>query len=197
MVSDALLIFLPLRTLHVLKNQPSLRRRLQFTFAASALTTCASIATGVFNWLGVEFWYALVVELEVHIIFPTLLALLTVSFTHPSMQVWLSIIVCNLAVLAGALFKLIGRYSSTKPKGTIYSSRGRRVGVVPLPRVSPRTGLDGASDDVRFRVVELSKVDVTVDLELSDVSTMSMTRTKSPSLPPTTMFDREQTDLGV
>jgi hypothetical protein len=197
MLSDALLIFLPLRTLHVLKNQPSLRRRLQFMFAASALTTCASIATGVFNWLGAEFWYVIVVELEVHISFPTLLALLTVSFTHPSMQVWLSIIVCNLAVLASAFFKLIGRYSSTKPKGTIYSSRGRRVGVVPLPKVPPRTELDGANDDEGSRVAELSKMDVTIDLELSDVSTTSITRTKSPSLPPTTMFDREQTDSGV
>jgi hypothetical protein len=85
MLSDILLIFLPLRTLRVLKNQPSLRRRLQFMFAASALTTCASIATGVFNWLGVTFWYIIVVELEVHIFFPTLLALLTVCFTFPGL----------------------------------------------------------------------------------------------------------------
>ena len=46
MISDALLIFLPLQTLRELKNQQRLRRRLQLIFTASALTTCASIVSG-------------------------------------------------------------------------------------------------------------------------------------------------------
>jgi hypothetical protein len=46
MIADALLVFFPLRTLRELKNQPRLRRRLQAIFAASALTTCATIGYG-------------------------------------------------------------------------------------------------------------------------------------------------------
>jgi hypothetical protein len=62
-----------------------------------------------------------------------------------------------------------------------------------------RTDRDGVSEDERStsRVVEFSKVDMTIDLELSDVSTMGMTRTKSPSPPPTPMFDSQQVDSGV
>jgi hypothetical protein len=48
MITDALLVFFPLRTLRELKNQPRLRRRLQAIFAASALTTCATIGYGAF-----------------------------------------------------------------------------------------------------------------------------------------------------
>jgi hypothetical protein len=65
MISDALLIFLPLRTLRELKNQSRLRRRLQFIFAASALTTCASIVSGAFNLSKIAFGYIVVVEIEV------------------------------------------------------------------------------------------------------------------------------------
>jgi hypothetical protein len=66
MISDALLIFLPLRTLRDLKNQPGLRRRLQFTFAASALTTCVSIVSGVLILRNIGIGYVVVVEIEVH-----------------------------------------------------------------------------------------------------------------------------------
>jgi hypothetical protein len=45
--------------------------------------------------------------------------------------------------------------------------------------------------------VELSKLSVTVDLELADTQSMSMARTKSPSPPPQTMFDGQQVDTGV
>ena len=65
MISDALLIFLPLRTLRGLRNQPRLRRRLQAIFAASALTTCASIVSGAFNLSKIAFGYIVVVEIEV------------------------------------------------------------------------------------------------------------------------------------
>jgi hypothetical protein len=96
MISDALLIFLPLRTLRHLKNQPRLRRRLQIIFAASALTTCASIITGVFIWLNIGFGYFIVVETEVLHPFSAPLRicllfqlgrtiLLTSSFTLPTM----------------------------------------------------------------------------------------------------------------
>ena len=47
------------------------------------------------------------------------------------------------------------------------------------------------------RGVELSKLSVTVDLELADVQNMSMARTKSPSPPPPTVFDGSQVDTGV
>ena len=72
MISDALLIFLPLRTLRELKNQPGLRRRLQFTFAASAITTCASIITGVFNWYRIAFGYHVGIQMEVCRLLPAL-----------------------------------------------------------------------------------------------------------------------------
>jgi hypothetical protein len=65
MIADALLIFLPLRTLRELKNQPRLRRRLQSMFAASALTTCASIVSGAFNLSNIVFGYIVVVDIEV------------------------------------------------------------------------------------------------------------------------------------
>jgi hypothetical protein len=71
------------------------------------------------------------------------------------------------------------------------------VGVVPFQpsRVSSsqvRTGRDATSRDERSEDVELSKLDVTVDLELGDVPTMP--RTKSPSVPPLTTFDHRQVD---
>jgi hypothetical protein len=70
MISDALLVFLPLQTLRQLKNQPRLRRRLQFLFTASALTTCASIVAGIFNLNNVGFGYFIVVHSEVrHFLF--------------------------------------------------------------------------------------------------------------------------------
>jgi hypothetical protein len=72
MISDALLIFLPLRTLRELKNHPRLRHRLQFVFAASALTTCASIVSGAFNLSRITFGYLVVVEIEVHLLSPFL-----------------------------------------------------------------------------------------------------------------------------
>jgi hypothetical protein len=65
MIADALLIFLPLRTLRELKNQPRLRRRLQSIFAASALTTSASIASSAFNLSSVLFGYIVAVQIEV------------------------------------------------------------------------------------------------------------------------------------
>jgi hypothetical protein len=117
--------------------------------------------------------------------------LLTSTFT----QMWISLIVCNFVVLASAFLKLIDRYSKTT--STIYSTRGRRVGVVPFQpsRVSSsqvRTGRDATSRDERSEDVELSKLDVTVDLELGDVPTMP--RTKSSSVPPLTTFDHRQVD---
>jgi hypothetical protein len=66
MTSDALLTFFPLRTFRQLKNQPRLRRRLQFIFAASALTTCASIVSGAFNLSDNGFGYSVVALIEVH-----------------------------------------------------------------------------------------------------------------------------------
>jgi hypothetical protein len=65
MVADALLVFLPLRTIRELKNEPRLRRRLQFIFAASALTTCASVVSAAFNLANIGFGYLVVVEMEV------------------------------------------------------------------------------------------------------------------------------------
>ena len=44
-----------------------------------------------------------------------------------------------------------------------------------------QTGGDSASEDEKSRGVELSKLDLTIELELGDVSTISMTRTKSRS----------------
>jgi hypothetical protein len=73
MISDALLIFLPLRTLRGLKNQPRLRARLQLIFTASALTTCASIVSGVFNLIKSQFGYMVVFEIEVRTNFSFLL----------------------------------------------------------------------------------------------------------------------------
>jgi hypothetical protein len=65
MISDALLIFLPLRILRQLKNQTGLRRRLQMIFAASALTTCASIANGAVNLSKIEFGITVTISIEV------------------------------------------------------------------------------------------------------------------------------------
>jgi hypothetical protein len=84
MISDALLIFFPLRTLRQLKNHPGLRRRLQFTFAASAVTTCASINSGVFNWKRIQFGYQVAVLIEVHHLLPALSALPSNSSPSPS-----------------------------------------------------------------------------------------------------------------
>jgi hypothetical protein len=70
MISDTLLIFLPLRTLCELKNQSRLRRRLQLIFTASALTTCASIVSGIFNLKKVGFGYQIAIEMDVrHLLF--------------------------------------------------------------------------------------------------------------------------------
>jgi hypothetical protein len=65
MISDALLIFLPLRTLRMLKNHARLRRRLQYIFTASALTTCATIVSAACNLSKIGFGYYVVVQLEV------------------------------------------------------------------------------------------------------------------------------------
>jgi hypothetical protein len=43
--------------------------------------------------------------------------------------------------------------------------------------------------------VEQSKLSITIDLELDHGSTISMTRTKSPSPPPTRMFQDLNVDL--
>jgi hypothetical protein len=51
-----------------------------------------------------------------------------------------------------------------------------------------RTGRNENSEEERSGGVELSKLDVSIDLELADLSTMSIPRTKSPSPPPPTMF---------
>jgi hypothetical protein len=66
MISDALLIFLPLRALRELKNQQRLRQRLQLIFTASALTTSASIVSGAFNLYHVGFGLTVVVQIEVY-----------------------------------------------------------------------------------------------------------------------------------
>jgi hypothetical protein len=68
MIADALLVFFPLRTLRGLKNQPRLRRRLQFIFAASTLTTCASVVSGAFNLSHLPFGYIVVVQIEVYLL---------------------------------------------------------------------------------------------------------------------------------
>jgi hypothetical protein len=65
MISDALLIFLPLRTLRELKNQHRLRRRLQTIFTASAFTTCASIVSGALNASSIVYGYLVAVYIEV------------------------------------------------------------------------------------------------------------------------------------
>jgi hypothetical protein len=65
MISDALLIFLPLRTLRELKNQHRLRRRLQAIFTASALTTCASVVSGVINASSIVYGYLVAASIEV------------------------------------------------------------------------------------------------------------------------------------
>jgi hypothetical protein len=107
--------------------------------------------------------------------------------------------VCNIAVLASAIFKL----SKTRPDGTIYSASGRRVGAArPSQSVimfaSARTG-GSANEQERSRSIALSKLEVTVDLELGSMSTMSVARTKSSSPPPTMTgtFDGQQVDSGV
>jgi hypothetical protein len=70
MISDALLIFFPLRTLRELKHQERLRQRLQLIFTASVLTTCASIVSGAFNLHRAGFGLLIVVEMEVrHLLF--------------------------------------------------------------------------------------------------------------------------------
>jgi hypothetical protein len=122
------------------------------------------------------------------------------SSLFPPVQSWVSLIVCNFAVLASALLRL----SDTTPDGTIYSSSGRRVGVRVVPpqqslvNFSPaRTRHDGKSEEERSGDVELSKLGLTTtDLEL-DVSAISMTRTNSPSPPATTMFKGQNVDPGV
>jgi hypothetical protein len=81
--------------------------------------------------------------------------------------------VCNFAVLASALFK----FSDTRPDGTIYSSRGRRVGIgrcqLPTINITPdRTGDDGVSEEKRPTHVGLPQLDVTKDLKLDDASTI-------------------------
>jgi hypothetical protein len=103
------------------------------------------------------------------------------------MQNWVSLTVCNFAVLASAFFKL----SSTTPDGTIYSTSGRRVGVVPPQKPlinfsSVRTHPDGSSGEGISRGTKLSKLDLTIDQELGS---MSMAREKSPSPPPTTRHE--------
>jgi hypothetical protein len=65
MISDSVLIFLPLRTLRELRNQPRLRRRLQLIFTASVLTTCSSIVSSAFNLNKYQFAYFLAIELDV------------------------------------------------------------------------------------------------------------------------------------
>jgi hypothetical protein len=48
---------------------------------------------------------------------------------------------------------------------------------------------DSTSEDEKSRGVELSRLGVTVDLELDDIQTVSMAREKSPLLLPPTMSD--------
>jgi hypothetical protein len=65
-------------------------------------------------------------------------------------------------------------------------------------RFSPvRTRHDGNREEGRSGGVELSKLDLTIDLELGDVSTMRMIRTKSPSPPATMMLECQNVDSGV
>jgi hypothetical protein len=112
------------------------------------------------------------------------------------MQSWVSLMVCNFAVLASAFLKL----SNTTPDGTIYSAAGKRVGAIPPPRsptsLSPvQTGRNSVSEAERSRSVTLSELGMTIDFELSDVSAMSTTKSLSP--PPTIVFDGQQVDSGV
>ena len=114
--------------------------------------------------------------------------------TLPPLKIWLSLIVCNCTVLASAFFKFIDQYFNTRPTGTMFSSRGRRVGVktpgqslISFP--PPQLDRDGASEDERSSTgVELPvlKLDITVDLELPDII---VARAKSPSPPPPTIFN--------
>jgi hypothetical protein len=105
------------------------------------------------------------------------------------MQNWVSLIVCNFAVLGSAFFKLWGKYSNTAPEGSIYSPVGRRVGVARPPQsllsFSPvQTGSGGNTEEEGSRGVELSKV--------GDIPTIIMAGTDSDlsrSPPPTTMFN--------
>jgi hypothetical protein len=90
------------------------------------------------------------------------------------MQSWVSLMVCNFAVLASAFFKL----SSTTPDGSIYSTSGRRVGAMPSPQfptgLSPiLTGDESANEEERSRSIGLSKLDVTIDLEQDNVYNIS------------------------
>ena len=149
---------------------------------------------GILSWL----------KLKYAIFFSTFLFTLLLQSVHVAhhflsslqIQVWVSLLVCNFAILASAFFKL----SNTTPDGTIYSNSGRRVGVVP-PRQSlinfspPSKGRDGVSEEERSGSIALSKLDITIDLELGDVPTASIARTKSPS--PTRMSKGQHADLRV
>jgi hypothetical protein len=66
MIADAILIVLPLGAFRVLKhNFKNLRRRLQIIFAASALTTVASIVSAAFNFSKESFPLLIASEIEV------------------------------------------------------------------------------------------------------------------------------------
>jgi hypothetical protein len=108
---------------------------------------------------------------------------------------WISLIVCNFAILASNFLRIIGRCSKTN---MIYSSRVRRLGVPLQPSTvssfQVRTGFTGEEGSGG---IELSKLDVTVDLEFGDVPTMARTKSRLPSPPPAAMFDHQQVDAAV
>jgi hypothetical protein len=135
MIADAILIFLPLRTLRELKNQLRLRRRLQAIFAASALTTCASIVSGVANLCKIGFGYLVVVQLEVRY----LLSFFILFFLPFEFALYF-----KLAGLAHGLFHYFNRcragslsWSATSPSSPVPSSNSpiqHRTGqYTPLP----------------------------------------------------------------
>jgi hypothetical protein len=60
-----------------------------------------------------------------------------------------------------------------------------------------RTRHDGNREEERSGGAALSKLDLTIDLELGDVSAIRMIRTKPPSPPVTTMLEGQNVDSGV
>jgi hypothetical protein len=199
MIADVLLIYLPLRTLRELKNQPRLRRRLQFIFAASALATCASAVSSALNLSHLTFGYLIAVDVEVHhdlsfLSFPSpfpfasthfqfgCAVLLTSPFRLSQIQNWVTLTVCNFPVLATAFFK---SFSATPDRqGTIYSASGRRLGVRPQQSL---THHDDNNGEERSGDTELSKL--TIESQVgSDAPTTSMTM-ENPSSPQPTTFE--------
>jgi hypothetical protein len=210
MISDALLIFFPLRTLRQLKDQTRLRQRLQAIFAASAFTTCASIANGAVNLSKIEFGITVTISIEVcHVLS------LSLSFAAFFKSGRAALLMSSLTIsidtelgLPHGLQLRCSRHGSpqglqhqTRPNNILCSwwrSERRAPSAISIVFGNPgQTGDASFGAAERSGGVELSKLSVTVDLELADTQSMSMARTKSPSPPPQTMFDGQQVDTGV